>query len=112
MIEYVDNWEDVEWNDVDANAPIMISAYDQCWNKETLKELKEKYNIFFMSNNMDSMHPIMIRDEICYIGHEDDGTIYFNRKYGKPTGGFSIYWIDSLINELTTVKNFIENKED
>ena len=56
--------------------------------KDTLKELKEKYDIFFMSNNVDSVHPIMIRNNICYIGHEDDGTIYFDRKCGHLNNGF------------------------
>lgn len=107
MIEYVINWEDVSSNDKEANSPIMLSAEDQRWDKDTLKELKEKYNIFFMSNNTDSMHPIMIRDNICYIGHEDDGIIYFDRKYGHPTNGFSAYWIDSLMNELNEVKKYL-----
>lgn len=112
MINYIDNWDDVAFDDVDANAPIMLSAEDQCWDDGTLNELREKYNIFFMSNNMDSVHPIMIRDNICYIGHEDDGTIYFDRKYGHPTGGFSAFWIDSLINELMVVKEYLNHKED
>ena len=109
MIEYVFNWEDVSSNDKEANSLIMLSAEDQRQDKDTLEELKEKYNVFFMSNGMDSVHPIMVRDNICYIGHEDDGTIYFDRKYGHPTNGFSVHWIDSLINELTEVKKFFEN---
>lgn len=107
MINYVSDWEDVSFDDENANAPIMLSAENQCWDEDTLKELKEKYNIFFMSNGMDSVHPIMVRDGICYIGHEDDGTIYFDRKYGHPINGFSAYWIDSLINELSEVKKYL-----
>lgn len=28
---------------------LRIYAEDQCWDKETLKQLKEEYNIYFMN---------------------------------------------------------------
>ena len=80
-----------------------ISAEDQIWNEETLTQLREEHNVFFMSNGMDSVTPIKIilnsenKPTLFGIGSEDDGTIFFNEF-------MSIKWIDSLINELQTIK--------
>lgn len=87
-----------------------IFAKFQNWDKDTLKQLKEEYNIFFMSNGIDSVTPIQLiknsQNEIngFNIGVEDDGHLYF-----KSDNWLSINWIDSLINELQTVKEHIKN---
>lgn len=85
------------------NNTLEISAEDQIWDEETLKQLREEHNVFFMSNEMDSVTPIKIilnsenKPILFGIGSEDDGCLFFNKF-------MSIKWIDSLINELQTVK--------
>ena len=62
-----------------------------------------------MSNNVDSVTPIkLIRDKdgkpkLIEIGIEDDGTLFF----GNQNIDIHVMWIDSLINELQTVKEYI-----
>ena len=41
---------------------LRIYAEDQRWDKETLKQLKEEYNIFFMSGG-DGVSPVMLKKE-------------------------------------------------
>ena len=41
---------------------LRIYAEDQRWDKETLKQLKEECNIFFMSGG-DGISPVMLKDD-------------------------------------------------
>ena len=83
-----------------------IEAYNQEWDNETLKELKDKHNIVFMSEG-DSVTPILVENGIINIGIEDDGTLFF------MNDGISISanWIDSLIAELKEAKNLINKNK-
>ena len=62
-----------------------------------------------MSNNVDSVTPIrLIRGKdgnprLIEIGIEDDGTLFF----GNQNINIHVMWIDSLINELQAVKEYI-----
>lgn len=98
MLEYVFD------NDLDDDDPIMYSAYDQHWDKDTLKELKDKHDVIFMTGG-DSVMPVkIINKDSKYpkvaIGSEDDGTIRFYRKYGFYADAFDVAWIPSLIKDL------------
>ena len=83
-----------------------ISTYNQDWDKESLKELREEHNIVFMSKG-DSVTPILVESGIIHIGIEDDGTLFF------MNDGISISanWIDSLIAELQEAKNLINKNK-
>lgn len=97
-----------------------IVVEDQSWTKDVLQELRDKYNIFFM-NSGDGVQPILLikneyehNGETCVnalfvIGKEDDGKIWFN-KYVMSEFDYSadVYWIDSLIADLTAAKKFAE----
>lgn len=81
---------------------LRIFAEDQTWDKETLKQLKEEYNIFFM-NGGSGVSPVMVKDNTVFIGWEDDGQIGFRKSkyhYGGFLDGFSIYWLQFLIADL------------
>jgi hypothetical protein len=98
MLSYV-------WNEeLEDNEPMMFVAEDQCWDKATLKQLKKEHNIVFMTSG-DGVMPIMIINKdsdnpLFVIGHEDDGTIQFDREYGHLSHCFSFYWVKSLIADL------------
>lgn len=83
-----------------------IYTYNQDWDEESLKELREKHNIVFMSKG-DSVTPILVESGIIHIGIEDDGTLFF------MNDGISISanWIDSLIAELQEAKNLINKNK-
>lgn len=87
-----------------------FSAYDQRWDKETIKELYDEHNIIFMPNGKDAVHAVMLlirnhgRPGIA-IGYEDDGTIYFDRSYGRFEHQFDSAWLDSLIQTLTVARD-------
>lgn len=98
MLQYVFN------TDLEDDEPIMFSAYDQCWDETTLKQLKDEYNVVFMTNG-DGVCPVMIvntdsKYPLIVIGSEDDGTIHFERKYGQFRHCFSAYWTKFLIADL------------
>ena len=98
MLQYVFN------EDLGPNEPMMFSAKDQTWDKATLKQLKEEYNIIFMTKG-DAVMPVMIINKdseypLFVIGSEDDGTIQFEREYGHFTNTFSPYWVEPLIADL------------
>jgi hypothetical protein len=110
MIDHVENAEsswfehkdDREW-DPD-NDTMYIVADDQCWDSATLKQLREEFNIVFMSKG-DAVMPVMILGKDSnhprlVIGHEDDGTIFFTRRFGQFEHSFSPYWVKSLIADL------------
>lgn len=110
MIKYT-NFNDDFGEEVDEM--LYFSAYDQEWDDETIKELREKYNIIY---NPHSVHPIMlITKEVPYfggrvthaiIGTEDDGTIAFRADYGDFRMEFDVAWIDSLIENLQEAKKY------
>lgn len=86
MLQYVELPDDKYGDD-----PWIFSAEDQCWDDETLRQLKEEYNVVFMTNG-DGVTPVMVSKEWGVIlGHEDDGTIQFRRRYGQPEMYFSKY---------------------
>ncbi len=110
MLKYVfglENYDDDE--------PAMFCAEDQRWDKSTLKELRDKYNVIFKSGG-DSIHAIMILNKddkypLFVIGTEDDGTIQFERRYGQYRHSFSPCWAGSLIRELKEAMKFCNYKE-
>lgn len=105
MLQYVSKSEhDDRW---------YFSAYDQCWNDATLKELWEEHSIIFMPDGIDAVHAVMIvkregESPLIAIGVEDDGTLYFDRRYGFFKHAFNSYWIDSLVKTLLEAKSRIE----
>lgn len=94
-----------------------ISAEDQWWNKEALAELRDTYNIIFMSSGR-GCKPILViprenESPLVAIGVEDDGTVYFKRDdYGNYANSFDSGWIDSLIADLQAAKEFIKSLKE
>jgi hypothetical protein len=94
-----------------------ISAEDQWWNAEALKELRDEYNIIFMSSGA-ACNPILViprenESPLVAIGVEDDGTVYFKRDdYGNYANSFDSGWIDSLIADLQAAKEFIKKLKE
>lgn len=109
--DYMNHINDPEWDEDDDT--MYIRAFDQRWDAATLKQLRDEYNIVFMTAG-DAVHPIMILDKdsdhpLLVVGSEDDGTIYFHRRYGQFCNCFSPYWVDHLIADLqeaVTVSGF------
>ena len=102
MIEYTN------FNDYDSdNEPLQFVAEDQCWDKATLNELKEKYNVIFMSAG-EGVTPVMVIDRgnngfhhcILVLGGEDDGCISFQRSYGQFVNTFHSVWAKYLIADI------------
>lgn len=97
MIEYVFD------EGLDADEPMIITAEDQCWDDATLKQLRDEYNIVFMTNG-DAVLPVMILNKnkhpLLVIGSEDDGRIFFKRQYGQFTNSFSPYWVEPFVSDL------------
>lgn len=98
MLQYIFN------TDLEDDEPMMFSAEEQCWDDATLKQLREEYNIIFMTSG-DGVMPIMILNKdskypLLVLGSEDDGTIFFKREYGTFQNTFSPYWVKSLIADL------------
>lgn len=85
-------------------------ATDQCWDRATLKEIREKYNIFFRP---DSATPLMVIPRpginlLIVIGWEDDGTIGFNKRNGGWENCFDSYWLDGFLADLQATAAAIE----
>lgn len=93
------------------DANLEIDTYDQCWDKESIQQLREEHNVFFMSKS-DAVLPVQIimdknnKPRLFRIGVEDDGTIFFGNHIDVCA---SVSWIDSLIKDLQTAKKYIEN---
>lgn len=109
MLQYVFN-EDNEY--LEPDEPITFVAEDQIWDKATLKQLKDEYNIVFMTSG-NGVIPIMIvnkngENPWFVLGSEDDGRIYFERRYGQLINCFSPYWIKPLIADLEEVLRILE----
>lgn len=115
MIDYVEDY--VEDNAISENfgeGQLIISAENQTWDKQTLQQLKDDYNIIFMTNG-NGVSPVkIVRMDNGYgvaIGSEDDGTIFFNKSFGNYENSFHSLWIDSLIADLQAAKSYIEELE-
>ena len=101
MLDYVKN------TDLDDNEPMMFCAEDQCWDKATLKQLKDEYGIIFKTKG-NGVSPVMIVDNgdgschhfLFVIGSEDDGCIQFERAYGQFKHSFHPFWTKFLIADL------------
>lgn len=106
MIQYVDDYINDDWGE----GYLKITAEDQSWDKETLKQLREEYDVIFMSAG-DGVTPIKIfkygEHYGVALGSEDDGTMRFERHFGDFKHGFSDYWIDFLIADLQEAKRYI-----
>lgn len=94
MIEYV----------CETDEEFIISAENQEWDENTLKELHDSYNIFFMSLGA-GIVPVMRRDDFVILGIEDDGNIIFEKEDNVFKLCFNRYWIDFLIADLEREKN-------
>lgn len=95
------------------NQTFYIAAEGKIWDDATLKELREKYNIFFNSHGV---RPVMLvpssNPEGCcvVIGSENDGVITFRRNmFGNFMDAMSPCWIEDLIQDLTDAKEYVEN---
>lgn len=79
MIRYVDYYKN---NDFEGK--LYISAEGQRWDKKTLKQLRDEYDIIFMSAG-DGVIPVKVikygNNYGVALGSEDDGTIAF-KQYG------------------------------
>ena len=82
------------------NSPLMITAKEGIWDKETLDQLRTECNVFF---DPKGVRPIMIQNDAVYIGNEDDGTIYFERYWYKLKNGFNVDYIPILVENLMEV---------
>lgn len=76
-----------------------VVAEDQCWDAQTLQELKDKYGIIFQTKG-DGVSPVLVRGNHVVIGEEDDGKIIFLKEYGQFTHAFSKYWVPYLVADL------------
>lgn len=115
MIWFVEELED---NEDEYRSQERYYAEDQRWDKETLKQLRDEYNIVFMTNG-DAVMPIKIIEEnyknkphyMFVIGYEDDGKIWFNKHYGQYENLFDRYWTKYLIFDLNEALKICEEKE-
>lgn len=89
MIEFVFEDED----------ELRIVAEDQRWDKNTLKQLKKEHDITFMTDG-DGVIPVMIRNRLVILGSEDDGAIFFKKRYEQFENCFGIHWVPFLISDL------------
>ena len=104
MLRYVDFEDSYECPD----DPWMFTAEDQCWDQETLDQLRDEYGIVFMTNG-DAVTPVMAsRKWGIVLGTEDDGTIQFQRKYGQPVMHFNPVWVEDLIADLREAHRLFE----
>lgn len=111
MIQYVDDYtENNTLADDFGEGCLMISAEDQCWDKQTLKQLRDEHDIIFMSSG-DGITPVKV---IKYgehygvvLGSEDDGTMIFEKYFDNYKHMFSEHWIDTLIADLQEAKRYI-----
>lgn len=85
---------------------LIIFSEDQYWDKDTLAQLREEYNIFFMTNG-NGVVPIMVKDDLIIFGNEDDGMIHINKNHAIHYG-----WIPYLIADLEAAVGTIEHKEN
>lgn len=105
----------IEWGESQGpDEPFYLTAEDQTWDEDTLKQLRDEYNIFFMSDG-EGVVPVMILHPttipMVVFGIEDDGTIAFAREYGHCKHCISADWIPGLIADLAAAKAFCDAKQ-
>ena len=112
MLEYV-NMKDLEDNE-----PLRFVAEEQEWDKATLKQLRDEYNVIFMTKG-NGVSPVMILNMgseenphfLLAIGSEDDGCISFERAYGSFKHTFHTVWTKYLIADLEEALKICEKKK-
>lgn len=107
MLQYVFNTDSKD------DEPMMLCAEEQCWDDDTLKQLRDEYNIIFMTGG-DGVTPVMVLNKdsdnpILVLGSEDDGTIKFKRRYGNFVNAFSSYWAKFLIADIEEALRICNN---
>ena len=88
-----------------------LCAEDQTWDKETVKQLKDEYKIFYDGTGCYGFEviPRERNNPLIRIYSEDDGSLY------KTDIKFDIYWIKSFIKNLSDAENYahkLMNKAD
>lgn len=88
-----------------------LYAENQSWDKETLKQLKNEYNIFYDGIGCFGFEVISRgrSNPLIRIYVEDDGFLH------KTDIEFDIYWLESFIKNLLDAKNYaykLMNKAD
>lgn len=76
-----------------------IYAEERRWDKETLEQLKNEYNVYFKTEG-DAVMPVLVRDGNVVIGGEDDGHIFFYKRHGQFIVLASESYIPALIKDL------------
>ena len=97
--------------------PLRFVAEEQCWDKATLKQLREEHNVIFMTKG-NGVSPIMIINRgnedsphfLLAIGSEDDGCISFERSYGQFKHTFHTLWAKYLIADIEEALKVCERK--
>ena len=108
MIYYHDVYEDAITLDRE-----MLSAEDQCWDADTLKQLWDEERICYDGAGILPVKVIPRGDKtgeyLIAFGSEDDGTVFFDKYPGSDhyPHSFSVYWLDSVIAQLQEVKRRI-----
>lgn len=111
MIKYVDDYtENNALMDDFGEGYLMISAEDQRWDKQTLKQLRDEHDIVFMSSGGGVIPVKVVKYGNHYgvaLGSEDDGTVIFEKYFDNYKHMFSENWIDGLIADLQESKRYI-----
>lgn len=110
MIYYRDVYEDATTLDRE-----ILSAEDQCWDADTLKQMWDEDGICYDGRGILPVKVIPRGDKpdefLIALGYEDDGTVFFD-KYPNSEQyphSFSAYWLDSVIAQLQEVKRRVIN---
>ena len=111
MIKHVNDYtENNPLADDFGEGQLMITAEDQLWNNQTLKQLRDEHDIIFKSAG-DGVIPVKVIKYGKYygvaLGSEDDGTMFFEKYFSQYKHMFNEYWIDSLIADLQEAKRHI-----
>lgn len=105
--EFKNHINDNNWNDEDDT--YMLIAEEQRWDFATIKQLRDEYDIVFD----DGVHPVLVLNKgtdhpLLAVGYEDDGTLFFHRKYGQFINCFSPYYVEALCENLVEAKKLAE----
>ena len=79
-----------------------LYAENQSWDKETVKQLKNEYNIFYDGTGCYGFEvvPRERSNPLIRIYSEDDGFLY------ETDIVFDIYWLKSFIKNLLDAENY------
>ena len=79
-----------------------LFAENQSWDKETIKQLKNEYHIFYDGTGCYGFEviPREQSDPLIRIYSEDDGFLH------KTDIEFDIYWLKSFIKNLSDAGNY------